>query len=72
MQRLATWSRQGSEGESAGGEVGSGRVGGLKVSKPDKVHSHQNTAFCRAYAKVQNIPGKEWPGFLWFQALADG
>lgn len=38
--------------------------GGLKVSKPDKVHSRQNTAFCRAYAKVQNIPGKEWPSFL--------
>lgn len=38
--------------------------GGLKVSKPDKVHSCQNTAFCRAYAKVQNIPGKEWPSFL--------
>lgn len=59
------------KGESAGGEVGSGGGGGLKVSKPDKVHSRQHTAFCRADAKVQNIPGKEWPRFLWFQALAD-
>lgn len=51
------------KGKSTGRGVGSGR-GGLKVSKPDKVHSRQNTAFCRAYAKVQNIPGKEWPSVL--------
>lgn len=70
MQRLATRSRQGSEeGERRWG--GGEWKGGLKVSKPDKVHSRQNTVFCRAYAKVQNIPGKEWPRFLWFQALAD-
>lgn len=49
--------------ESTGRGMGSGRWG-LKVSKPDKVHSRQNTAFCRAYAKVRNIPGKEWPSFL--------